>query len=379
LRFQYHNGNLVVFHGDRHFLFHNQEQQVVLVRHGTSVHNTWKDFPARRNGDGIVVGPANQNFPDVTDANRSDAPLTAFFKMEGITRFGATKWDILGHNAGNGLEQYITHNVRIHVSPHTRTLQTMILALYDIPHIQHATIVVDPRIREVRKGIAVDCVGNDHIHMIAQINAQFAELATWHENDHQGITGIRNAINAEFQASLVAAVNAAHTAGTIKIASGLFKTNWFGALETEYGRGAYFAGRYGMWPEIGTYPERRVILFGHSAMFRAILNNMPGYSQVPEYFKTDKMINYGHVLINYAAGHGFVPETRAQYGNFKVAHRLQVMLQTAAANGQNNNAIVADVGRIASNQDPLDARLRAYKTGGLIKSGQATSVFNMCQ
>jgi broad specificity phosphatase PhoE len=361
------DGKLTVLYRNVVYTFSRSDKQVIFVRHGDSVHNTWKDFEERRNGPGIRRTDANANFTDVTDDNRTDAPLTEHLKMEGIRKFAETKWDMLGYGETQaGLEDHIKNNVRIHVSPHTRTLQTLILAFYDVPGMQHATIVVDPRIREVRVGDAKDCIGNDADHMISKINTEFFQLASWHRYNHQNIGQLREKINFKFLHKLVAAIETARDAGKINTS---FLTRWYGWAETEDARGTIFAGQWGIFQEIQSYPQSRVILFGHSAIFRAALNKIYGYSKTPAYYKTDKMINYGHLKINYASGYGLIPTN--QYTVFKVAARLQAMKDA----GEDPAADVARIARGDWSSKILDPTLRKLYAGGNVTKGQIYEVF----
>merc|ERR1712159_117509 len=127
-----------------------------------------------------------------------------------------------------------------------RTLQTAILALYDVPDIQRAQIIVDPRIREVRKYWAADCQGKDYIHMRAVIMAQFAELDTWRQNNDPRVAN-RGVPNMAFRTALLAAVNTAHTAGNLPYSESSLGTQWFKNGETESSRGKEFVGGSGMW------------------------------------------------------------------------------------------------------------------------------------
>lgn len=165
---------------------------------------------------------------------------------------------------------------------------------------------------------------------------------------------------------MVTAIETAEDAGKISTS---FLNRWYGWGETEDARGTIFAGPWGLFPEIQSYPQSRVILFGHSGIFRAALNKIYGYSKTPAYYKTDKMINYGHLKINYASGYGLIPTN--QYTVFKVAARLQEMKD----NGEDPAADVARIARGDWSTKILDPELRKLYADSLVTKGQIYEVF----
>jgi len=230
----------------------------------------------------------------------------------------------------------------------------------------------------VRKGWAKDCVGKDHVHMIEQIKKQFAELQKMHTENKQKINEKRpneKYINEKFQAALIQAVEDAHSNKQLKTGGFMGYGNWYKMLESESGRGKEFMK--GMWEEIAQ-EEKRVLLFGHSSMFRAILKYMPGKQDVPAYYKKDKIINYGHLKINFNKENEFKGVVApGQCAQFKIGHYLMSKLLAKEPNDKwGNSPVEHDVQLIKAGSDPIDHKFKyLYKKKHLATKDQINEIY----